>query len=95
MSNMEVMTFKDKEARDRAFEDLRGSDLPNERAVVKFSDCEIVLSGHAHGEISLDGKNRVRYISTFSLAYPRQQDEQKTKRRDRKDRQIARQLSEE
>lgn len=71
MSHMEVMTFKDRDARDRAFADLRSSDLPNEKAVVKYSDCEVVLAGRPHGEISLDGKNRVKYISIYCLAYPR------------------------
>lgn len=85
--NMEVMSFKDKDIRDSAFNDLRRSNFPNERAVVKYSESEPVLNGHAHGELELDSKQRVRYTTIFYLAYPRREDEQKTQRRERKDRQ--------
>ena len=86
MSNQfEVMQFDSSASRDAAFDDLRMSDQRNEQQVVKFSSCEQLLSPHGNGELELDSKGRVRYVSTFFVAYPRLEDEHKTKRRQRKD----------
>ena len=72
MNNMEVMTFPDKDARNRVYEDLRknGDDL--ERQVVRFSDSEPT----GEKRVILQGRgNRVGfrpvYRSTYSVAYPR------------------------
>jgi hypothetical protein len=72
VNNTEVMTFPDKDARNRVYEDLRrnGDDL--ERQVVKFSDCEptgekrVVLQGRG-ARVGF----RLVYRSTYSVAYPR------------------------
>lgn len=87
MSNFEVMSFKDKTSRDATFGDLRRTGNRSEREVVKFSGCEPKMSEHGNGELELDSRFRVRYSSIFYLAYPRREDERKTRRREMKDRQ--------
>jgi hypothetical protein len=88
MNQFEIISTHDKNARDQIFDELRHSDLPNERQVVRFSDCEPVLSGLPHGEIKLDSKNLACYVSTWSVAYPRHEedDETKSRRRSQRDR---------
>lgn len=41
--SMQVYTYPDKEQRDKFFQELRASEDPNERQVVKFSGVEPVL----------------------------------------------------
>jgi hypothetical protein len=86
MNQFEVITTQDKNARDQIFDELRHSDLLNERQVIKFSDCEPVLNGLPHGELRLDHSNRIVYRSTFSVAYPRTEEPEETKTRRRKQR---------
>ncbi len=86
MSNTEVMVYRDKFARDAVFDDLRRTGNRSEQEVVKFSDVEPILNGLPHGELELDSKGRVRYRSIFCLAYPRREDERKTRRREMRDR---------
>ena len=72
MNNTEVMTFPDKDARDRVYEDLRRNGNELERQVVRFSDSEptgekkVVLVGRP----SRVGFQLI-YRSTWSVAYPR------------------------
>lgn len=94
-NQFEIITTQDKSARDQIFDELRRSDLPNERQAIRFSDCEPTFTGNPHGELSLDTKNRVMYHSTFSVAYPRNEEphENKTHRRRQRDRREEKYLS--
>ena len=58
----EVFTTDDKQKRDEMFQQLRNSDQPNERQVVKFSSARDVPPTKA-GEV-------LTYRSTWSVAYP-------------------------
>lgn len=88
MNQFEIISTHDKGARDQIFDELRHSDLPNERQAIKFSDVEPILNGLPHGELNLDSQDRVMYHSIFSVAYPRDDEpkETKTRRREQKDR---------
>jgi hypothetical protein len=72
MNNTEIMTFPDKDARNRVYEDLRIHGDEFERQVVRFSDCEptgekrVVLAGRGN-RVGF----RIVYRSTYSIAYPR------------------------
>lgn len=59
---MEEITMTDKAKRDTLFEELKNSDQPNERQVVKFSGSQ------STGKC--DSKGRMQYESTYSVAYP-------------------------
>lgn len=59
---MEVLTMDDKGKRDALFQELRRSNKPNERQVVKFSGVRDVPPTKA-GEV-------LTYRSTWSVAYP-------------------------
>ncbi len=58
----EVITMDDKQKRDTLFQELRKSELSNERQVVKFSSVRDVPPTKA-GEV-------LGYRSTWSVAYP-------------------------
>ena len=67
-NNFDVVTWDDKSKRDTAFAD-------RDPGTVKFSSCRPLLTlpdlGYgAPGEIAVDNKGRVRYISTWSIATP-------------------------
>jgi hypothetical protein len=57
----ETITTNDKSKRDQMFQELRNSDQPNERQVVKFSGVESTMTDD--GEV-------MTAISTWSVAYP-------------------------
>lgn len=59
---MEELTMTDKAKRDDLFNQLKNSDQPNERQVVKFSGSRTTGRCDEHG--------RMRYESTYSVAYP-------------------------
>jgi hypothetical protein len=72
---MEVFTTKDKAKRDQMFQELRSSDQPLERKVVKFSGVEAVANdkGQLYRKVQYNGgrlQMRPIFISTWSLAYP-------------------------
>ena len=73
MHNTETMTFPERDARDKVYEDLRKNGDELERQVVRFSDVEPT----GEKKYVLVGKGRERteyrpvYRSTYSLAYPR------------------------
>lgn len=67
-NRMQTVTWDDKSKRDAAFAD-------REPGMVKFSSHRPLLTlpdlGYgAPGEIAVDDKGRVRYISTWFVAYP-------------------------
>lgn len=73
MNNFEVFTTTDKARRDQMFEDLRKSDDPLERQVVKFSSVEpsandSVMQFNDHGKLTYHGP---KWVSNWSVAYPR------------------------
>lgn len=72
--NFEVITTDDKVQRDSIYEDLRNSDDPLERQVVKFSGNRHVVEApdrivrYAPGA---EAQYREVCISTWSVAYPK------------------------
>ena len=71
----EIMTV-DKAHRDEIFHDLRATGLPNERRCVRFSGNQPLMVG-AEGEIATDDNGRAMYVSTWSVAYPKELPEQR------------------
>jgi len=78
--NTEVLTMADKDKRDRLFEELRKSDDPLERQVVKFSSNEVTGKSHfvqytalgKGGKVNQGRKQfRPEFRSTWSVAYPK------------------------
>ena len=72
MNNTETMTFPDRDARDKVYQDLRRNGDELERQVVRFSDCEPT----GEKRVVLEGRGnrvgfRIVYRSTYSIAYPR------------------------
>lgn len=90
VNQFEVLTMTDKQKRDDIYNDLRRLGDVKERQAVRFSSCELLLEG-TPGEIALDDNGRERYVSTFSVAYPRTDtaEESKSPRRIRRDRREA------
>ncbi len=50
MNNIEVITTKDKDQRDRLYQDLKKNGNDNERRVVKFSDVEEIPPPESNSE---------------------------------------------
>jgi hypothetical protein len=57
INNFEIIATTDKAKRDEIFQQLRHSDLPNERQVVKFSSAQQEEDGS--------------WVSLWMVAYPR------------------------
>jgi hypothetical protein len=62
--NFEVLTSRDKAVRDKLFGELKYTGDKLERQVVKFS-------GVGEELVEVDGKEQVKYHSTWSVAYPK------------------------
>jgi hypothetical protein len=101
----EILTMRDKAQRDKLYEELRKSDNPEEREVVKFSGAEMIEGAISSVRYTATGKGgkinqgreqfRAVCRSTWSVAYPARPDDFPTARRVRKDKQIEREKTDE